>query len=209
MKANKTGTESKKFSGFARIEKFHPHKTFLFFALLGSTLVFMSITLLYFISVKNQGKPGIISLPKEFFVSTVLLLFSGFTVSKISNCFRRDDASALQTFLLVTMVLGVFFLGCQVAGWKKMFDSGFGLDAALNVSFLYVISGIHFLHVAAGVLYLSVLYFKILLHTKDPIRKLVYFSNDYHLTQLQLAAIFWHFVDFLWLGLFFIFLFTF
>ena len=205
----KTTSQKKKLIDFSRIEKFHPYKTFLFFGLLGSTVVFMSITFLYFAGMAKSLPLENFNLPKPFFLSALLLLLSSFTISKAVDAFKEDAIKNLFGTLLVTLVLGLIVAASQIYGWKKLFDSGFLLQTHTRVSYLYVISGIHFLHIFIGLIFLIVLTVSAYFKLNDPVKSLVYFSNEYQLTKLELVVIFWHFVDFLWLGLFLIFLFTF
>jgi len=194
---------------FSRIEKFHPYKTFLFFGLLGSTVVFMSITFLYLASLSKAVPLENFKLPKPFFLSTLLLLFSSFSISKAVHAFREDASKRLLQSLAITLGLGLAFAIMQVLGWKKLFDSGFMFQTHSRVSYLYVISGIHFLHIFIGLIFLSALTLSVFLKSKDPVKSLLYFSNEYEQTKIELVVIFWHFIDFLWMGLFLIFLFTF
>ena len=205
----KIKSDKKKLMDFSRIEKFHPYKTFLFFGLLGSTVVFMSITFLYLTSLSKSLPLENFKLPKPFFLSSVLLLFSSFTISKSVNAFKTDAFKNLLLSLGITLLLGLAFSVSQVFGWKKLLDSGFMLQTHSRVSYLYVISGIHFLHVFIGLIFLLSLLIPAYFKSKDPVKALLYFSNEYQQTKIELAVIFWHFVDFLWLGLFLIFLFTF
>lgn len=194
---------------FSRIEKFHPYKTFLFFGLLGSTVVFMSITFLYLASLSKTLPLENFKLPKAFFLSALLLLFSSFSVSKAVNAFKEDSFKNLLISLGATLILGLAVGISQLYGWKKLFDSGFLLQTHARVSYLYLISGIHFLHIFIGLIFLTAMTVSAYFKSKDPVKSLLYFSNEYQLTKIELVVIFWHFVDFLWMGLFLIFLFTF
>ncbi|HKR06628.1 MAG TPA: hypothetical protein VJY62_18485, partial [Bacteroidia bacterium] len=146
----KTKSDRKKLMDFSRIEKFHPYKTFLFFGLLGSTVVFMSITFLYLVSLSKTLPLENFKLPKPFFLSALLLLFSSFSVSKTVTAFKEDSLKNLVLSLGVTLLLGCSVAASQVSGWIKLFDSGFMLQTHARVSYLYLISGIHFLHIFIG-----------------------------------------------------------
>ncbi|MEP7171220.1 MAG: cytochrome c oxidase subunit 3, partial [Bacteroidota bacterium] len=123
--------------------------------------------------------------------------------------FKEDSFNKLLLSLSTTLLLGLAVAVSQVYGWKKLFDSGFVLQTHARVSYLYLISGIHFLHIFIGLIFLLTLTIPAYFKSKDAVKSLLYFSNEYQLTKIELAVIFWHFVDFLWLGLFLIFLFTF
>ncbi len=205
----KTTSQKKRLMDFSRIEKFHPYKTFLFFGLLGSTVVFMSVTFLYLAGLSKTIPLENFKLPRPFFLSTLFLLFSSFSISKAVNAFREDASKKLLQSLAITLGLGLAFAVSQVLGWKKLFDMGFLFQTNTKVSYLYVISGIHFLHIFTGLIFLSLTTFSVFFKSKDPVKSLLYFSNEYEQTKLELVVIFWHFIDFLWMGLFLVFLFTF
>lgn len=209
MSSHKTQSDKKRIVDFSRIEKFHPYKTFLFFGLLASSIVFMAITFLYLLSLSKTVALQNFRLPKEFFVSTLLLLFSSFTISKSLQAFKKDSFRELTFAMGVTLILGIAFTACQLFGWKKLFDMGYLFGTHTRISYLYLISGIHFLHVISGLTFLSIITISAHLKSKDMVKSLLYFSDQFQHTKIELAVIFWHFVDFLWLGLFLIFLFTF
>lgn len=196
-------------SGFSRMEKFHPFKTFLFFGLVGSTVLFLTVSFLYFITISRTYNAPEVTLPKAFSVSTVFLLLSSYSISGVVTAFRNDSLRQIKIALSVTLFLGGMFCISQVIGWKKLIDSGLFLNSHVGVSYLYIITGIHFLHVAGGMLYLMILTAGVFGKSNDIVKSLMYFTDDYQLTRLQLATIYWHFVDALWILLFFMFLFTF
>ncbi len=204
-----TTTHKKSLVDFSRIEKFHPYKTFLFFALIGSTLLFMSFSFLYFFTVTRTGSPENFVLPKSFAVSTVLLLLSSFSINTVSMSFKNDSFTGLKSGLIFTISFGLLFCITQFLGWKEMITKGFFLQENVGVAYLYIISGIHFAHVLGGIIYLGFTTGQVFYVSQDLARSLMFFSDDYHHTKLQLIQIYWHFIDLLWVFLYFMFLFTF
>ena len=205
----KTKSTDRQLTGFKRMEKFHPFKTLLFFGLTGSTILFFSMAFLYFVTVARSGTPANFELPKAFTVSTIFLLLSSFTISGAVKSFRDDEMSRLKLLLSITLGLGLIFCVSQAIGLKSMIDSGYFISANVGVAYLYVITGMHFLHVMGGMIYLMVITSKVFGSSGDMVRSLLFFTDDYQLTRLQLTTIYWHFVDILWVMLFFMFLFSF
>lgn len=195
-------------SRLTSIEKLHPHKTLLFFALLGSSLLFMSISFLFLISISKQTPLQNFVLSKWFFIGTLGLLISSFSLTGIKNAFENDSYSAIRQKLIFTLIMGGVFISCQLAGWYEMLRSGYEIHAHPLLSFFYVLSGIHLLHALAGQAILFVMLAHAYRQNNDPVKSLIYFSNPIHCMRLEMSAIFWHFVDFLWLALFIMFLFT-
>jgi cytochrome c oxidase subunit 3 len=195
-------------SQFSSIEKLHPHKTLLFFALLGSSLLFMSIAFLFLISLSRQAPLPDFRLSKWFFIGTLGLLISSFGLSGLKTAFENDRYPVIRQKLLFTLFMGGVFILCQLAGGYEMLRSGYAINSHPLFSFFYILSGIHLLHALAGEVVISVLLIQLALHNNDPVKSLIYFSNPLYLMRLEISAIFWHFVDFLWLALFLMFLFT-
>jgi cytochrome c oxidase subunit 3 len=205
----KTDRHPEKETGFSRIEKMHPLKTFMFFGLVGSTVFFLSFSFLYFVAITRSGMPENFTFPKIFTVSTVLMLIGSFLISGSTNAFRNDSIRDLKITLIGTLILGVLFCAAQAFGFYQMYEAGFFLNSGIGVAYLYVIAIIHLLHVAGGMIFITSLTSDIFSHSSDIVKSLLYFTDENQLTKLQLAAVYWHFIDALWVLLFFMFLFSF
>jgi len=191
------------------MEKFHPYKTLLFFGLVGSTILFLTMAFIYIITVNRIGSPENFQLPKAFSLSTILMLLSSFSISGAVKAYKNDAMKELKIALSVTLVIGVLFCLSQAWGLKNMIDTGFFISSNVGVAYLYVITGMHFLHVAGGMIYLLIISYSVYNNSGDMVKSLLFFTDEYQLTRLQLATIYWHFVDALWIFLFFMFLFSF
>ena len=101
-----------------------------------------------------------------------------------------------------TFLLGVGFIFFQFEGFNELFNAGFvfaGEHSTVKSSFIYGITLAHIAHIAAGIVVLLVVIFN---HFNKK-----YSSKD--TLGLELGAIFWHFVDLLWIYLFLFFYFHF
>lgn len=103
----------------------------------------------------------------------------------------------LATGLLSTAFgLGILFAILQFKGFNEFVANGYypaGSASTINVSFYYIIIFTHLLHLLAGLIVLTVVIYN-------------HFKQRYKTGQtlgLELGALFWHFVDFIWLYLFF------
>jgi len=205
----KTHRDKSKLSGFEKLERFHPYKTFLFFGIVGSTVLFLSVVFLYFLTVSRIGAAENFVLPKAFSVSTVFLILSSYTISGAVSAFRNDSFRNLKASLTGTFVLTIIFCVAQVIGWQKMVASGFYLDSNPGIAYLYILSALHLLHVVGGLFYLLAITLTVYNKSNDIVKSLLYFTNELQATRLQLVTAYWHFIDALWVLLFFMFLFTF
>jgi cytochrome c oxidase subunit 3 len=96
-----------------------------------------------------------------------------------------------RNMMAVTMVLGMLFIGLQIIGFSQLWSQGLTLTANVSYSFLYVIIGLHALHVVGGVIALVLMALKAI-STK---------SRVYSHVPVDLISTYWHFVDLLWIYL--------
>jgi len=89
------------------------------------------------------------------------------------------------------MILGVLFIITQFIGFKNFWNEGMTLQASVSYSFLYVIVGLHALHVIGGVIALIVMSLKAFSSQK----------RNYSVVPVELICTYWHFVDVLWIYL--------
>ncbi len=130
-------------------------------------------------------------------LATFILICSSVSmVFTIDDC-RQKNKSGMLLWLLLTILGGVIFLGIQAYEYTHLIQSGmtfnhFDHGTSLFATTFYAITGFHGLHVLTGVIYLLVLYIKA-------------FQGKYDQAQyeeLEVAGLFWHFVDLVWILVF-------
>ena len=134
-------------------------------------------------------------MPDIFSSSTIVILLSSVTLHLSYWAFNKGKESLYKIGLPVTLILGAIFIMLQYQGWMELFDMGILLDGNPSGSFFYVISGIHVAHVIGGIFALVVATMHSLMLTYKPTEK--------RKRRFQIVLHYWHFVDFLWLYLFF------
>lgn len=209
QKENKNTEKQKIHHTFSLIEKIHPHKMLLYLAIFGSSLIFLFIVIGYTISQPNAEDFIRFKFPKAFVVSLVLLLLSSFSISKALPAFLRDDMKTLKWYLGLTLFLGIAFAMSQYFGWYELKRSGIYFSGKAAGSYLYVISGLHILHLAGGLVFLTFIYTKVSRIIRDPVKTLIMVTNPYEKIRMEMLATYWHFIDIVWVILFFYFLFSF
>lgn len=207
MSQGKTGKDTNSTSLLVFKERMSPYKTYMFYALVGSSVLFISLVIMFMVWITHNEPIENLHFPKSFVLSTILLLFSSYTASLMKKFYKEDNAENLLLTLCSTLLLSFSFVICQVSGWKNLFDQGFYINGDVGIAFVYIITGLHFLHVGCGMIYLFYLNLKVFDIWKDPVRSLLYFSNQFEGTRLDLFGTYWHFIDGLWLFLFLTFLF--
>lgn len=110
---------------------------------------------------------------------------------------RKSNRQKMLNWLLATILGGSLFLGIQVYEYLHLTSIGMGLTEFIHGNNLfgstfYLITGFHGLHIFSGVVYLICMY---VMANKGE------FDHG-HTGQLEIASLFWHFVDFVWILVF-------
>lgn len=184
-----------------------PSQAVLFYALTGSSIVFLTLTLFYSIWLNRNPQGFNVDFPKIFTISTIILLVSSHTLSKAATAFEKDHSNGLLTALSVTFALSIIFTVLQINGMIDLFGDGILLKNSGSI-FLFGLMAFHGLHAIGGIIYLFYLSLKAFDNWQDPVKSLIYFSNKYELNSIQLLSIYWYFSNLIWVLLFMLFLFT-
>jgi cytochrome c oxidase subunit 3/cytochrome o ubiquinol oxidase subunit 3 len=123
---------------------------------------------------------------------TALLLFSSFFVVMALAGAQRGDRRALLGWLGATILCGMFFVGMQVYEFYHFVHKGLGYSTNLFGSSFYTLTGFHGTHVTLGVIWLSTIWVLGLRGKLPPEKSL----------NLEIAALYWHFVDVVWIVIF-------
>lgn len=208
-KQNKSSEKEHSNLSFSDIEKIHPHKMLLYLSAIGSSLVFLFMIIAFAVSRTSTTFYDEIAMPRAFVVSIILLLLSSFTVYRILPAFSGDNMKEVRSMLGFTLALGITFALCQYIGWLELAQQGIYLSGEVSGAYLYVISGLHALHVLGAISYVAILLFQVNRAVQDPVKGLIMFTSPYQRIKLEMLTVFWHYIDVLWIILFIYFLFTF
>lgn len=201
----KNKVNPKQLSAFRKMEKMHPIRMLLFLSMIGIGVLFFILVIAF---ARTGGfENSEFQLPKFFSISTLLLLFSSYTISKIPNIYRKDKLNRMTRYLGITLGLGILFIVAQLIGWNEMTRAGVYFNGKASGTYLYLITALHILHLLGGLIFLSFLFFKTAHVASDAVRTLIFIRDPYRRMQLSMLRTYWNFMDFLWLGLYIVFLF--
>jgi cytochrome c oxidase subunit 3 len=160
----------------------------------GILMFFMALVSAYIV---RKGIPNAdwrpLTVPRILWLNTAILIASSFALVRARRCFRASDEQGFRHWWGVTTVLGVFFLIGQLIAWRQLAAAGLFLSTNPSSSFFYVFTASHGLHLLGGVLALSSIMFR-------PTHRLT------RSTATEVASMYWHFMDGLWVFLFLLFL---
>ena len=174
-------------------------KPMLWVSMISMVMFFAGLTSAYVISMERDDWVSF-DLPKAFYTSTILIVLSSITLF-LSQKFLKQNKRQLSLILVViTLILGIGFVWQQYVGFNQLRNVGLfftGPESTVSTSFIIGITFMHVLHLLAGIIVLLVVIYN---HFK-------YKYKPEDLLGFELGAIFWHFVDILWIYLFFFFYF--
>ena len=125
-------------------------------------------------------------------VATILLVLSSFTMQWAVWRIRAGDRTGMNRGLLVTLVLGVIFLGMQAFDYSILYGEGIRINSGIFGSLFYTMTGFHGAHVFGGVIGIGLVLLRGMAGQ---------FSARHHVA-VEAVSIYWHFVDVVWIALF-------
>lgn len=177
-----------------------PFGFMLWLGVIGSSLLFGVIFLEYILH--SQGANWQLPvLPDMFWLSTLVILFSSITLHEANLAFIQERFLHYRIFLAATLMLGVTFMLLQGWGWLALIEGGNFNNQHTSLGLIYLLTGLHLLHILIGVVYLGVLFRKAL-KNRTYVDSFVYSVNPPNRLRLKLITRYWHFVDMLWVAVF-------
>ena len=165
-----------------------------------SVMIFTILLAAYIIRRTGPGWVNV-KLPGVFLISTGVIMLSSFTLRNAIQAFRHERFANYRANLITTLVLGALFMLLQGLGWRHMIREGIVLSGNPAGGFIYIISGLHLLHILLGLIFLSIMLAEAL-RRRPYVDSFVYSVNPPNLLKIKLITLYWHFVDILWIGLF-------
>jgi cytochrome c oxidase subunit 3 len=181
--------------------KYHPVRVFTYLILLGISSAFITLVFCYFATTAGTVWNKF-TLPEIFHANTVIILVSSYTVWQMRRANQREDYAGYKSALLVTALLGIAFTAFQIIGWTELFSKGISFQNNISGSYLYLISGLHLLHLLVGVGLLFWFLYKAYVIERDPYRSLIFETDPVEKLKIEMMGLYWHFVDGLWVFLY-------
>jgi len=160
------------------------------FAFLGTvSMLFIGFTSAYILRrASADWQP--LAAPPILWLNTVALAASSLTLELARKRLRGWDPRGSQGWLLATGLLGLAFAAGQITGWRQLADRGVFLSSNPHSSFFYLLTGVHVVHLIAGLVWFGVVLRRLHRMTLTP-------GED----GLRLFATYWHFLAALWIYL--------
>jgi cytochrome c oxidase subunit 3 len=136
-----------------------------------------------------------VRMPRAFMFSTGLILISSVTMTAARRQLQQGQRRKHQLWLLTTLLLGLAFLAVQYAGWKQLVSAGAFVSGNPHSSFYYLFTGAHGVHLLGGLTALGYL-------AARSGRVLAGEADEKRSAATDAVALYWHFMDGLWVCLF-------
>jgi heme/copper-type cytochrome/quinol oxidase subunit 3 len=133
----------------------------------------------------------ILGIPLTAFM-TFLLICSSVTMVESLAGMRQGNRQKCARFLALTVLGGICFLSLQAYEWTHLIEHGQSIQKNNFGATFFMLTGFHGMHVFSGVVYLSIIL----------IRSLLGKYNAHKTYEIEIAGLYWHFVDLIWILVF-------
>ena len=163
--------------------------------LMSDAIIFSLLFATYAVMARNNaGGPTantLFSLPNAF-TETMLLLFSSITFGLATLAMKAGEKQRMLSWLLVTFLLGLGFVGLEIREFHGMVRVGAGPDRSGFLSAFFTLVGTHGLHVSLGLIWIVIMASQVVVKGLTPPTT----------SRLFRLGLFWHFLDIIWVGIF-------
>ncbi|WP_079528867.1 cytochrome aa3 quinol oxidase subunit III [Halobacillus hunanensis] len=136
--------------------------------------------------------PGELFEPGSVLIMTFLLLTSSFTCGIAIHEMRRGSKKGLITWMIITLALGLGFIGLEIEEFIHYAHEGATLQSSAYWSGFFILAGTHGLHVTVGIGWAILLLIQIAKRGLTPVTSRKFF----------IISLYWHFLDVVWIFLF-------
>ena len=180
--------------------KSRTYKMLLIFGMISILMIFAGLTSAYVVSKSRPDWLNQFHLPNAFIWSTVVMIASSVTFILALKAIKQSNYKSTTIFLWSTLLLGVLFVFFQFKGFGQVIKNGYfftGSEINVTNSFLYIVVLVHLAHLLGGFISLIIVIYN-------------HYKQKYNAAQtlgIELSAMYWHFMDFIWVYLFLFFYF--
>jgi cytochrome c oxidase subunit 3 len=158
-------------------------------------MMFTALTSAYIVRAASSTDWQPLSVPRVLWLSTALIVISSVTLETARRKLK-ENFSGHRLWLLTSAALGFAFLFSQLFAWRQLVQQGIYVSSNPHSSFFYLLTATHGVHLVGGLIALLII----------SLRARVLATNQLAVAKRQAAtdamAIYWHFLDLLWIYLF-------
>lgn len=185
------GTNIRLVENPARPLSVHPHKFALWLFIVSIIMIFASLTSAFIVK-QGEGSWLDYNLPPMFWFTTAVILVSSALLQWGYFAAKKNEFNKLIILLTFTTLLGLVFLIGQWLSWGQLVSMDVYFVGNPAGSFVYVLTGLHAVHLISGLVFLIVVLVSAIkhkIHAKNMVR-------------MEMCTTYWHFLGGLWVYLF-------
>jgi cytochrome c oxidase subunit 3 len=133
-----------------------------------------------------------LQVPPMLWLNTAALLLSSVTMELARRALKRNEYHRFNRWITITTILGIGFLIGQLIAWRQLTEQGIYVDSHPHSSFFYLLTSLHAVHLMGGVIALGFV-------TVAALRMRIGMKKR---AAANVTALYWHFMDGLWIYLF-------
>ncbi len=179
--------------GYSRDDAREPakYRIGMWIALGSISMLFAALTSAY---IFRETKPDWISiqLPSSLWISTAAILASSISFELARRALRLSRHALFSRWITLTSALGLCFLIFQIVAWRDLRAQGVYVNTNPHSSFFYLLTSLHAVHLVGGLIALLAV-------TAAALRSRIGFRKR---NVAEVTAIYWHFMDALWIYIF-------
>ncbi|MGB2637494.1 MAG: heme-copper oxidase subunit III [Candidatus Acidiferrum sp.] len=161
-------------------------------ALAAILMLFMALVSAFVVRKGASNDWTSLVMPRILWLNTIILIASSWTLSRSRKNLISNDLKSFRHWWMVTTILGLLFLVGQLMAWRILVTEGVYLASNPSSSFFYVFTAAHGLHLLGGIIGLLYVAFRPL-------------KGRRQLAVTKATAMYWHFMDGLWVFIFLLF----
>jgi cytochrome c oxidase subunit 3 len=161
-------------------------------------MLFTGLSSAYIVRAASANDWQALRMPRILLLSTALIIVSSITLELARRKLKSGEQGAHKSLLVLTTLLGLGFLGSQLFAWKELARQGIYISSNPHSSFFYLLTATHGLHLLGGLAGLGFLTLRSRLKANDELAAVK------RQAQTDAVSLYWHFMDVLWIYLFFL-----
>ncbi len=152
-------------------------------------MLFGALTIAMLVRAENSADWVHGAIPSVLYFNTGILVLSSLTLEFSRRSLRREAEKKFRNWLYCTTGLGMIFIAGQLLAWRQLAARGIYVTSNPSSSFFYVLTAAHGIHLLGGILALIYLVFRSKKIFRTPTKRIA----------VDVTAIYWHFMDVLWI----------
>lgn len=186
----------------------HPKKFVLWLGMASMTMYFAALTSALIIKKGDFKSWENFKLPIEFMYSTVAIVAVSTLMHLAFLSYKKLKFARFRKLLTAGFVSALVFLGLQYYAWLKLTSMGMPITGNIAGQFIYLVSYAHAFHIVVGLLVTAIFLLFAFKARKDTKFEFNNIANPDRQLHMELLVYFWHFIDIVWIYLYFFFYFN-